>query len=223
MRGFSIDGHGYVEGGFRVNQNNQYKFFDNLYEYDPASDTWIEKASFPGGKEAGEACFVINDKAYIGLGQFKSNYNKMFYAYDPSSDTWSSPLPEFPADGRELSYSFSLNNIGYVMLGYNSNKASYYDDVWQFSISGNNNRKVSGNEKNLVQYEAIGHTLVPLQSMEPGAILDFNLYDITGRLIWSEVSNSQSIIHLPADIQPGVYLIETFDGKSKYGQKMYLQ
>ena len=41
---------------------------DDWYEYDPATNKWTFKSNFPGAARANAVAFVINGKAYVGLG-----------------------------------------------------------------------------------------------------------------------------------------------------------
>ena len=66
--GFSIGNFGYIGTG-ATNSGSAY----DLWQYDPVSDTWVQKASIPiaiGIQEAG--CFVIGTDAYIIGGLYVS-------------------------------------------------------------------------------------------------------------------------------------------------------
>jgi len=57
---------------------------DIFWKYDPSGNLWTVGPTFPGGQREGSSAFVINHKAYIGLGAFGK---KDFWEYDPIKDT----------------------------------------------------------------------------------------------------------------------------------------
>ncbi|MBZ0098332.1 MAG: hypothetical protein K8F30_04570, partial [Taibaiella sp.] len=85
--GFTLNGKGYIVGGSLDNNAT-----NKLYEYDPAANTWTEKAEFPETEISGALGFVINNKAYVGLGGVKpysateSKYLQYFYSYDAATN-----------------------------------------------------------------------------------------------------------------------------------------
>ncbi|TRX54863.1 hypothetical protein FNH22_19100 [Fulvivirga sp. M361] len=83
MAGFVIGGKGYVVGGSFGSTR-----YDELFEYDPMTGTWTEKAAFGGGDRFAMAGFVIDDKAYMGLGVSRNGSQSDFWEYDPQADAW---------------------------------------------------------------------------------------------------------------------------------------
>lgn len=78
----TVDSKGYFGTGYdRVNRLNDF------WEYDPATNTWTQKADFPGTARYGAVAFGVSGKAYIGCGD-DGNYLKDFYAFNPSSNSW---------------------------------------------------------------------------------------------------------------------------------------
>jgi N-acetylneuraminic acid mutarotase len=123
-----MNGKGYVIMGW-VNGSNH----GGVYEYDPGLNSWTAKNNFPGPPRYGPCVFLLNNKAYIGLG-----YNPLhddLWQYDPANDTWSQKA-NFPGGPRQATVHFALNGLGYVGCGV-SNLSSYaglddfytYDDV----------------------------------------------------------------------------------------------
>jgi N-acetylneuraminic acid mutarotase len=107
--------------------------FDDWFEYDPGSDSWTQKASYPGGARMQPATFVINNKIYVGTGRdVNTNLLQDFWCYDPTTNSWSSIAP-FPGAGRRGAIAFTLNGMGYVGTGsYHSNFFKYdpASDTW---------------------------------------------------------------------------------------------
>lgn len=113
---FSIGANAYVVGGVQSGTPTK-----ELWEYNPATDEWTQKASYPGIAWLYLAGFVVNNKAYIGTG-FGNNANsvnpdnKDLYEYDPVIDKWSRKT-DFPGVAREGASGFSINGKGYLGLG----------------------------------------------------------------------------------------------------------
>ena len=57
--GFSMNGKGYVGLGGAASE---------FWEYNPTTDSWVKAPVFEGGGRTGAKAFVINNKAYVGLG-----------------------------------------------------------------------------------------------------------------------------------------------------------
>lgn len=54
--------------------------FDDFWAYDPASNTWTQKADYLGDPVDGTAFFVIGNKGYVGTGTTVSQWGvKDFY------------------------------------------------------------------------------------------------------------------------------------------------
>ncbi|MEM6805383.1 MAG: IPT/TIG domain-containing protein, partial [Bacteroidota bacterium] len=84
-KGFSIGNKGYVLSSMVGTPN--------LYEYDPATNSWTTKANWPISEEGiePEIAQVINGKAYIITGLISQGGNRTkndIWEYDPSSNSW---------------------------------------------------------------------------------------------------------------------------------------
>jgi N-acetylneuraminic acid mutarotase len=124
---FSVGNKGYYVGG-----SDNPVFYNDVYEYDPALDTWTQKTSCPGDHFLFPVCFVIRDKAYIGICQSEQKFSKEFWEYDPVIDHWTrkADFPDSPTIGG--SSHFAIGDLGYVRCNY-SNKLWMYNpatDAW---------------------------------------------------------------------------------------------
>jgi N-acetylneuraminic acid mutarotase len=117
--GFSINGKGYVATGFSYPETSS-----ALMEYDPVANTWTQKASMPGAR-SGAFAFVVNNKAYVGGGEYHSftangnldrTYLSNMWEYDPAVDQWTSKASFVTR--RYKAASFAIANTGYVGTGY---------------------------------------------------------------------------------------------------------
>jgi hypothetical protein len=132
--GFAIGSYGYI--GFGTDNGRDYS---DLYQYDPAANTWTQKSTLGLGME-NLTSMVIGNKAYIGIGESRdlgTNTNQ-FYEYDPSTDTWTRKA-DFPGPARNSAFAFSTGGLGYVGLGIGSPTPMYpggnYYDLWQYDPS----------------------------------------------------------------------------------------
>lgn len=120
---FSIGNKGYVGTGLTPDARK-----NDLWEYDPDKDIWLQLASMPAPAREGAVGFSINQKGYIGSGATDSSglFND-FWEYDPVTSQWTqkADIPiNFAYSGSLVS--FSLAGKGYV-------KASFVDpNFWEY-------------------------------------------------------------------------------------------
>lgn len=130
---FSIGNRGYMGIGHGGVNNGGYK--NDFWEYNPATNVWIQKANFTGTPRTAATGFSIGDKGYIGTGSFGGNpYKKDFWEYDQSSDSWSQKA-DFSGTSRQFAAGFSIGNKGYIGTGFDS--AGYKGDFWEYSPATN--------------------------------------------------------------------------------------
>lgn len=118
----AVGNRGYMGLG-HVNSVNDI-LYDDWFEYDPGTDTWSQKANYPGGPIMHPATFVIGSKIYVGTGRdVNVVLHNDFYCYDPATNTWTTIAP-FPGQPRRGAAAFAINGFGYVGTG--SNYSSFY-------------------------------------------------------------------------------------------------
>ncbi len=119
--GFSINDKGYV-----VCVNKEF------WEYTPETDTWTQKASFPGTGRVGGIALGCNGKGYYGTGDNGNERFSDFYEYDPKLDVWSK-IKDYPGGKVNRGSGFSIGNKFYIGLGsaylYNYRQFWEYDTV----------------------------------------------------------------------------------------------
>lgn len=126
--GFSIGTKGYIGTG---NDSTPPTYTRNDFlEYDPATDNWVSKTNFPGGERADidGGCFVIGNLGFVGTGKNQSTSCNDFWVYNPINDAWIS-IASLSTLGRIGASNFSINNRGYIGLGYSG---SYLNDLWEY-------------------------------------------------------------------------------------------
>nr|WP_238354544.1 kelch repeat-containing protein [Fulvivirga marina] len=89
---FSIGGRGYISTGISGSVQTGGKYLVDLWKYNPETDTWAQKADFPGVGRRSASAFVLNDEAYVGLGVQSNTVTSMGYSdmwkYNPTSNSW---------------------------------------------------------------------------------------------------------------------------------------
>lgn len=93
----------------------------DVWEYDVQTDTWSEKAPFPGAARVNAVAGVIGGKAYVGLGAIgayeSSNLFKDWWEYDADSDTWTQKAYFPDSASNDLCYAV-VNDRLYTTMGF---------------------------------------------------------------------------------------------------------
>lgn len=127
---FFLNGSVYVGMGTTNVIGGTAVFFNDLFRYDPLSDTWTQVSSFPGIPRASSYYFSTCDLGYImgGIAFDLSGSQAVltdFWSYDPVNDEWAQ-LPDFPTDIMNTGTSFAINGSGYLGGG----GTGYQPDSW---------------------------------------------------------------------------------------------
>lgn len=111
-RQYACGFNGYVFGGF-----DGTNFLNDLWKYDPITNSWTEKSSLPSVGRSGSACFVINDTAYIVGGRTATNVAmNEIWAYSIINDNWVQKN-NLTFGNRWRSSAIELNGTGYLLFG----------------------------------------------------------------------------------------------------------
>ena len=133
--GFSIGNKGYIGLGVRQGIFTTITFQD-FYEYNPATEAWLNIASLPEGAGAryDAVGFSIGSKGYVGTGYLSNSnhYYKDFWEYDPGTNSWTSKADVGGTGGsaRQAAIGFSVGNKGYIGTGYNG--SIFLKDFWEY-------------------------------------------------------------------------------------------
>lgn len=122
--GFVVNGMGYIVGGKFSNSF----YTAQMWQYNPTTNTWLQRASFPVGTRYAMSAFAINGKAYAGLGTDEDFLMNDWWEYNPASNTWVQKSA-FPGSGRFAASGFAIGSKGYVLAGQDG---GYQDDLWQY-------------------------------------------------------------------------------------------
>jgi len=102
--------------------------FDDWWEYDPATNSWSQKADYLGGICYHAAGFAIDDIGYVGTGRVSPSGSVLvqdFFKYNPAQNTWQQ-LTDFPGTGRRGAVGFAIGEYGYIGTGTSS------DDMYRY-------------------------------------------------------------------------------------------
>jgi len=129
--GFSLNGKGYITSGLSLSDTD---YLTDLWEYDPVTNIWTEKTSFPGNPRYDAICFTVGDCAYITLGTQLSPVGNCtdLWEYNAPTDTWAQKA-SFIDLCVTAPTAFSLENKGYITLGHTIDPPyQYFNAIWEY-------------------------------------------------------------------------------------------
>ena len=124
--GIAHNGKAYV--GFGTSNVFDIGPLDDLWEYDPVSETWTELASCPCGGRLHPAMLEAGGQIFVGLGNNNSGNLDDWWAYDLATDAWAQKA-DFIAEERHHPYFFSIDDIAYVGFGHGND---IYNDFYKY-------------------------------------------------------------------------------------------
>ena len=105
-----------------------YDGFTNLkkdwWEYNSTTNTWTQKANFPGIARDACAYFEANGKIYVGGGTDNNIVYSDFYEYDPGTNIWTAK-GNLPGGPRTFPACFTINNKGYMACGATTSETTH--------------------------------------------------------------------------------------------------
>ncbi len=125
---FTIGAKGYVACG----QNGVYvgTLQSDLWEYDPAANSWTQRANFTGGPRFNPLSFGLGGYGYLGTGYNGTTSVSDMWRFDPSVNTWTQ-VASFPGVGRTQAIGMAIGSTAYVGAGY-GNASNYLSDFWEY-------------------------------------------------------------------------------------------
>ncbi len=186
MVGFSIGNFGYAGTGW-IGIGGGANQFRDFWQYDPGSNSWLQKADFGGSGRYSAVGFSIGSKGYVGLGY--SPIKNDFWEYDPIGDSWIQ-MANFPSN-RLAAVGFGIGAKGYVGTGYDNNNNSYRD-FYEFDPMANS-WTVKSDVPGLFRRGAVGFSVgltgfVGMGYNDTTYLTDFFRYD-PGTDIWTEAAS----------------------------------
>jgi hypothetical protein len=128
--GFIIGGYGFMA-----------EAMGDLWEYDPVTDIWIEKAHLPVGAERYYAtAFSVNGNIFVFGGTNGSALLNDLWKYSPILNEWTAMSP-LPGTGRQQCLSFVLNDEAYI-IGGTPESGQGLKEVWNYQASNDIWRRI---------------------------------------------------------------------------------
>jgi PKD repeat protein len=134
--GFSMGNFGYIGTGC---DSTVYPMgFNDFYQYNPLTNAWTQKASFPGPGRNEAFSFSIGNYGYLGGGTTNIGFGDVpdVWRYDPVSDSWTA-VSDYGGGLIEMAATFSIGCNGYVVTGFVDDGYPYSRDLWQFNDPSN--------------------------------------------------------------------------------------
>lgn len=131
--GLAHQGKGYL--GFGVGADTSY---NDLWEFDPLTETWQELPSCPCEPRLHPAFAATNGKIYVGTGNNETNLND-FWEYDIATQQWTE-RDTLPGPKRHHPFYFAIDTFVYVGFGHGSvsvNGDVIYKDFHKFNVNTN--------------------------------------------------------------------------------------
>jgi N-acetylneuraminic acid mutarotase len=122
----AVEGKIYVIGGMTVYRGPR---LATVEEYDPATDTWTQKADIPAPR-AGMATSVVNRRIYAVGGSGNGGYIATVWEYDPATDTWTTKA-DMPTK-RNLASASVVNGKIYCLGGQRDNEFPTHSTVEEY-------------------------------------------------------------------------------------------
>ncbi|MCE3228611.1 MAG: hypothetical protein K0S32_3162 [Bacteroidetes bacterium] len=135
---FSYNGKGYLLAG--VTCSNTY--IKQLWQYDPAVNTWSLMPDFAGSGRHGSHNFVIGDKVYVVGGWDDVNYLNEVWEYNLTSGVWTQKN-NLPLSGFWRGAAFAISGTGYIAFGF-TNSNYYNHKIYQYNQAGDSWSVVPG-------------------------------------------------------------------------------
>ncbi len=124
---FSINDTVYFCNGWRTTVGSPNT---TLFRYNEALDVWDSVSTYPGTPAYTCASFVLNGKAYVGIGY--SPYTNELWQYDPVTNAWTAKS-QYPGSLRQNATSFVVNGHAYVGLG--ATNFANFTDFYEYNDS----------------------------------------------------------------------------------------
>lgn len=206
-RSFSINNKGYIN--FSMNTGAEGDYVNDLWEYDPTTDTWTEKMSYPLEFVTGTVNFVIDDMAYFASGFI----NTLVYRYRPSDNIWE-PV-ESPGVYFYNSFGFVLNDIGYIGLGSIDNlDLEPSDQIWRMDPE-----LLSITEENAIDVSVFPNPVTDVLFIESSMpVKKVTVYTLLGQAVMTGVIEDNQLD--VSSLSKGIYLLQMNNADTIFTQKL---
>lgn len=127
--GFSVNSKGYIGLGIVSGSPN-----GAMWEFDPATSAWTQKANMTGGGRVNPVAFVASGRVFVGTGEdITFTRDKKIYEFNPLSNVWTART-DFGGTARTEAVAFGIGSKGYVGTGYDGTRRK---DFWEYDPAAN--------------------------------------------------------------------------------------
>ena len=203
--GFNIGGNGYVAvGDYDPYGINGY-YLNDLWMYDTTSDTWTQKASYPGKARWGYFTITVGDMAYLGTGSDSTYicYND-FWKYNPQTDAWIQK-DSFGGGIRLASVAFSIGNKAYAGTGDSTVVVYGLKDFWMYTPDSLPTGIRSIEESSISIYPDPVSDKIFINNLSPHTPIIIT--DMLGQIMKRDIAESTKISIDVSALPPGVYCV----------------
>jgi N-acetylneuraminic acid mutarotase len=178
----SINGRGYVGLGCDVGQTTARQGF---WQYDPGSDTWIQKASYPSSFSTDAGAFVLDSTLYVVGGVRLSpsvSVTSQVRKYDPVTDTWSLAT-NFTGGAIVGEFVVCDGTTAFAGTGYNSSITAR-SDLWSYPATPTGIKTNNANVEAVAVFPNPASTSISIQSAKEVSTIE--VYDAIGNKVLTE-------------------------------------
>jgi N-acetylneuraminic acid mutarotase len=114
-------------------------YYDDFWEYNPATNQWKQKANLPASGRMGATGFALGGEFYLGTGHNSGLVlMKDFYKFNPTANSWKQ-IADYSGGETEYATGFTINNNGFVLRSPPDTGDPLLDQVkifWKYVLTG---------------------------------------------------------------------------------------
>ncbi|MBU0763248.1 MAG: T9SS type A sorting domain-containing protein [Bacteroidetes bacterium] len=214
---FSYSGKAYLGTGYFVNYDNgTVIYYKDFWEYNPATDVWLQKSDYPGGNKVLPAGFSLVKCGYMGSGQDTIlNCTKDFWMYDMQTDTWSQ-IEDLTGQVREGAVGFSIGMKGYIGTGHTYTQSPYFNgfdkDFWEYDPSATGTADIPGKKVQVTVYPnpVSDMALFTVEGLQKNQTAELNLYDFSGKEVKHITFSCPQYVMNRKGLPSGIYIYKIY-------------
>ncbi len=157
--GFTVGTKGYYGLGDKQTKLFVFKSYTDIWEYDPKTNVWTQKADFPGPARLAIRGFSVDNKIYAGFGYIISAYGPTagsneyqtdFYEFDPATNQWSKKNNAYLGRG-DIFFSnkgriYCVNPEYRTLNKYNPSTDTWFESKWEKNLIAPDPDNISGSD-----------------------------------------------------------------------------
>jgi N-acetylneuraminic acid mutarotase len=207
-------------------------FTNDLWEYEPQSDSWTQRACFPGLEKTQSTGFSLGSYGYIFTGFIFTGflgdsskgiiYDRSVWEYNQPADTWTY-VDTLEGSARQGARGFVTNNHCYLTPGWFMDFP--LNDSWEFSTPYTTIKEPLPNDGEASVYPNPFRDYFMISGMDRKASYEVFLYDLKGVRVCYTTTNSggSKSLRIPTPSFPeGCYLLRVVapDGTAVLSKKI---